>query len=240
MTWRDALRDRLRWDPPWDNAGAVHAMVTAQWRGAAARTPTYLEAYRDQPGSIQRSQQRAVWIAEQVTGLPHRLMPWTVLDLGCGCGRTLAALQRRRCGHVLIGIDLCPEAIREAQRLLPAAVLLCTDVTSVEVFPRVDVIVTCACLVHIEPSRLPDLVRRMVEAAKHLVLVEEPGAGEVVKGPRRWRPEHVTGDYVMWRPPLVRLLVTAGARDIEAVEVPSGLAALGATQCLHAKGANDG
>ena len=46
----------------------------------------------------------------------HFEVPGRVLDIGCGCGRT--SLFLKRMGHSVTGIDLVPEMIEEARRMV--------------------------------------------------------------------------------------------------------------------------
>lgn len=231
----DILRFRFRRYPDPADADAVRRMATEQWRGIAKRTPTYLAGYRDRPGSEDRAQRRAEWIAAR----PEIAKGERVMELGCGCGRNLAAIQRFhgiplpwRSRPDLIGLDICPEAIHEAQRAAPPAILLCVDVISVDVLPKVDVVFTCGFLGHVPPAYLPAFLQRMLGAGgKRLILVEEPGRGELSKGPRAWGAEKDTGDYLLWRHPFDDMLASLG-RAARHVPLPEDLRAPAATEML--------
>ena len=234
MRFFDRLRSRFRRYPDPTDAAAVRRMTTAQWRGIAQRTPTYLEGYRDRPGSEDRAQRRAEWIAPTVGSGPWGLWPTSViLELGCGAGRNLAALHREQDRWRLLGIDICPEAVRYAQdTLTPWAHVLCVDVLAVDVLPRVDVILTCGFLGHVPPAFLPALLQRMLDAATaRLVLVEEPGRGELSKGPRAWGAEKDTGPYALWRHPFDDVLASL-QRTARHVPLPEDLRAPAATEML--------
>jgi hypothetical protein len=230
-----ALRARLRRYPSFDDAEAVRRMTSEQWRTIAQRTPTYLEGYRDRPGSDDRAQRRANWIAEHVACAA----PLSLAELGCGCGRNLAAVRRRLSGppswafpRLLIGIDISAEAIKEARSVLPGAVLIGADALSIAVLPEADVVLTCGFLDHVPPIDLPGLLHRMLAAARQrLVMVEEPGHGELAKGPRSCGAEKETGDYLLWCHDFDRVLTALG-HQAKHVPLPEDLRAPAATEML--------
>ena len=192
MTLR-GLRDRLRRYPKPDDDAGVRKMVAEQSRTIAQRTPTYLRGYRDRPGSKDRAQRRAEWIALNVMGEE------SYLELGCGCGRNLAAIRRRDEKASLHGIDVCPEAIMAAGCAVPTADLATDDILSWRLFPRVHIILTCGFLGHVPPADLLSLLQKMLAAAqRRIIMVEEPGHGELAKGPQAWGAAKSTGNYVLW------------------------------------------
>ena len=198
-----ALLDRFRYPRP-DDVRAVHRMTSAQWAGIAKRTPTYLEAYRDRPGSDDRAQARARWIAGSILGAFPGVR--SVHEIGCGAGRNLAEL-RRICPDLrLSGEDICPEAVRAARATLgPNAPIFQGDLVD-EIPVRADVLLSVGVLVHLHPRLLPEILSKLWRAAmRGLVLVEEWGENEVVKGPASWNAHQRTGNYVLWRPALPEL-----------------------------------
>lgn len=231
-----ALRSRFRRFPDPTDAAAVRRLCADQWRGIAQRTPVYLNGYLDRPGSQDRAQRRAEWIADCFSG-EHL---WaSVLEVGCGCGRNLAAIQRRwGIGpHVLpfvIGVDICPEAIKAAQETAPSrSSFRCADVVALREWPDANIVLTCGFLGHIPPADLPGLLRRMlsVPACRSIVMVEEPGHGEVAKGPRAWGAEKNTGAYVLWRHDFDRVLAALG-HQAKRTPLPEDLRATAATEML--------
>ena len=212
---------------------AVIAMTANQWKGVARRTPTYLQAYRDNPGSDDRAQRRARWVADR----PIFAAASSVLDLGCACGRTLAELARRHPHLALTGADINAEALEIARPTVPSATLYLNNLYDLGhdwVLDPVDVILTVGVLVHVAPLSLHWILRQMLAAAPVLVLVEEIGDGEVAKGPRAWGAEKVTGNYALWRSPLDRLLRILGAA-VEVTPLPEDLCAPGATHVVTAR-----
>lgn len=224
-----ALRARLRRYPKPADAEAVRQMVVAQWRGIADRTPTYLAAYRDRPGSDDRAQRRARWLAS----LPVFATVADVLEIGCACGRNLAELRRAYPAMRLTGIDLNPAALAEAQPR--DATFYLGDLTTPATLPLADVVLACGVLGHLPPREARAVVGRILTAARCVVIVDEVasnarGESEVIKGPRAWHPERATGDYVLWRHPLTRWFGTAQVEVFE--DVPVNLRSPAATRLL--------
>lgn len=224
-----AIVSRLRRFPSPAAHAAVQAMCRHQWATIADRTPTYLEAYVDKPGSDDRAQRRAEWLAGQdVFGDAY-----SVLELGCGAGRNLAALRRRWALTRLYGVDINAQACAAAREAVPDATITEMDLYALDPTQpgAFDVLFTCGVLGHIEPAALPGLLATMLKIArKAVVLCEEPGHGEVAKGPRSWGAEKATDDYLHWRHPLLEMLLRAGARRVEVSTVPAELQAPAATR----------
>lgn len=232
MNLLGAIRSRFRrWPRPDDPVG-VRRMVTDQWRTIAQRTPTYLLGYRDRPGSADRAQLRSGWIADQIDRLGDFE---SLLELGCGCGRNLAAVRRRMLSPLvprLAGIDICPEALLAAQSAMPSADLHCADTLSLRAIPEADVVLTCGFLGHVPPADLAPLLYAMLNAARRrVVMVEEPGHDEVAKGPRAWGAEKNTGAYVLWRHDFDRVLAALG-HEAAHEPLPEALRAPAATEVL--------
>src|SRR5262245_26507763 len=114
MSLRSFLKNRLGlWPQPTD-VEAVRKMTAQEW-ATADRKPTYLPDYLD-GGPNEKGQRRAEWLA----GLDVWQGVGDVLELGCGAGRNLAALQRRRQDALgLGGVDINAAALAEAQRAVP-------------------------------------------------------------------------------------------------------------------------
>ena len=210
MTFLSRARDALGLWPDPNDVEAVARMTAHQWRRAARTKPSYLQGYRDRPGSPDRAQRRAEWIAS----LPIFERAASVTEVGCACGRNLAALARRYPRMAIHGADISSEALKVARetlnRLFARPLLLETNLYDLTrrwwqaVIPKGDVVLTVGALGHLHPSAVSIVMERLRAevAVDALVMVEEWGHGEVVKGPRPWKPEHVTDDYVLWRVPL--------------------------------------
>ena len=212
---------------------AVVAMTAAQWEGIARRTPTYLEAYIDRPGSTDRAQRRAEWVA----ALPIFAAATRVLEVGCAAGRNLAELHRHHPHLSLAGADINAEALEVARVTVPSAGLTwCNlyDLGHTWTPDPVDIVLTVGVLVHVAPLSLHWIFRQMLAAAPVLVLVEEIGDGELAKGPRAWGAQKSTGSYVLWRSPIDKLLRVLGAA-VEVSPLPEDLCAPGATHVVIAR-----
>ena len=229
-----------RWPDPSD-AEAVRAMTTTQWAGIAKRTRTYMEAYRDQPGSQDRAQRRAEWLAT--------LPLWSagsVLEVGCGAGRNLAALGRHHPALRLLGADLNHEAIVAARETVPAGYFEELDLYDVARWPDAfvaDVVLTCGVLCHLEPSALAGVIRALVVRARRRVVFVEHFAekGKVcLKGPRSWKPKlRVTNEgYVLFSISESQVFGALSAELIRGrwvwnrLALPGDLCAPGATRLL--------
>lgn len=195
MTWWR----RILGYPRSDDVNAVARMTARQWAGIARRTVTYAEGYQDRPGSEDRAQRRARWIAAH----PIFRRAGSVLELGCGMGRNLAELGRAYPALRLTGLDVCLEAVDATRRIARVGNAEVHDLYDPTPLPPADVVLTCGVLVHLHPGRLDGVLRRILAAARvGVLLIEDEGHDEVVKGPRAWQPELVTGEYVLWRPSL--------------------------------------
>ena len=226
---------RFRRYPDQADVAAVSAMTAAQWRGIAKRTPTYLEGYRDRPGSQDRAQRRAEWIAALSVFAEAR----SVFEIGCGCGRNLAAILRLYPEMAISGCDVCPEALATARATLPGCPFFSLDLATFPVWPMLwnspiaGVALSVGVLVHLHPRLVEYVVPQLLACVgRAIVLVEEDGLGEVAKGPRQWGPEKATDDYVLWRHPITDILLQAGITDERALplSLPEDLQAPGATK----------
>ena len=229
-----ALRASLRRWPAQDDIAAVRAMTIRQWEGIARRTPTYLEGYVDRPGSADRAQTRAEWLA----ALPLWNEVGSCLEVGCGAGRNLAALSRRFPGMLLFGVDINAEALAEAKRILPVGQFERADLYDVadhDLPYEVTAILACGVIGHLEPTGAQALLAWALRQARVLVVVDAVSDEiEIEKGPRPWKPTKVvTGEgYALWRYPVVAWLLEAGAKRVNVWPLPEELRAPAATDLI--------
>ena len=230
MRLRDLFR---RWPRP-DDAEAVRRMTAREWATIHERAATYLPTYTDKPGSEDRAQRRAEWLAAQ----PMWDFRESVLELGCGAGRNLAAIQRRWPAIEVGGIDINEAALWEAKRILPGGQWMRAnlyEVADADLPARPDVILTSGCLGHLEATAVRTLLRWALRQSEVVVLLEQPGHGEVLKGPKAWGAAKSTGSYVLWAWPFSDWLVDAGAKRVEITPLPEDLCAPAATELLVAR-----
>lgn len=209
LPYRVRRRLRAMVQPPTDprDVPLVQAVTAGHWRSGYSRR--YVESYwdgidtdRDSTGT-----RRSRWLAD--------LAPFceaaSALELGCGPGRNLWALQQRHPAMALHGIDINPDGIAHARRRIRGE-FLAGDLYQLSALlgdRRVDVIFTMGVLIHLHPDTLPGLVSTMrAHARRALVFVEQVSPGnEVVKGPAGWAPtRRVTDDYIQWSPDLPGIL----------------------------------
>jgi SAM-dependent methyltransferase len=214
----------------------VQTITASHWR--EGYSPRYLESYWDAIDTDRDSvgTRRSRWLAD----LPPFRDAASALELGCGPGRNLWALQQRHPALALHGIDINPDGIAYARHRVRGE-FLAGDLYQLPALlgdRRVDVIFTMGVLIHLHPDTLPGLLDAMrARTRRWLVFVEQVSAtNEVVKGPAGWSPTRkVTGDYIQWSPdlpgmlrrlglgfehtPLARDLQSNGARDLLVVKL---------------------
>lgn len=181
--------------PSEEDTLAVREMTSRQWATIADRTDTYLKGYTDKPGSEDRAQRRSEWIARRFISLGGS----SVLELGCGCGRNLAALKRRNPDIQVSGWDINLKAIEQAKQSVEGQFDVVNLYELVNSERKWDVIFTVGVLGHLESIAARDVILwALKHANNNVVLVEEPGDWQVLKGPRGWGADKSTGDYVLW------------------------------------------
>lgn len=120
-------------------------------------------AYRSDDGqpaasSAEDTTRYAGWVAELAGLLPPRAR---VVDLGCGAGipATRALTEH---GLQVIGVDFSAVQLRRAQRLVPAASLVLSDIAALQLRPAsVDAVVSFYALIHLPLADQQDLFPRL-------------------------------------------------------------------------------
>jgi len=128
-------------------------------------------------------------VCDHLTRLNIR--PVDVLDVGCGSGHLLAALQKTFPGARLHGIDSSPEAIRLARHLNPAFWFETVSIFDVEKLGRrFDLILCTEVLEHLEAADVA--IRRMLGVCR-------PGGTIVITVPDG-RRDTFAGHFNFWTP----------------------------------------
>jgi len=143
--------------------------------------------------------------------------PFTILDLGCGPGRDLAALTRL--GHVAIGLDGAARFV-EMARADTGCEVWQQDFLALDLPPaRFDGVFANACLFHVPSAELPRVLRALHATLKPRgVLFSSNPRGEGEEGWNRGR-YGVYHDLAGWR----RHLTAAGFTELEHYYRPTGL-----------------
>jgi SAM-dependent methyltransferase len=143
--------------------------------------------------------------------------PFTILDLGCGPGRDLAAFTRL--GHVAIGLDGAARFV-EMARADTGCEVWQQDFLALDLPPaRFDGIFANACLFHVPSAALPRVLRDLHATLRPRgVLFSSNPRGDGEEGWNRGR-YGAYHDLATWR----RHLVAAGFTEIEHYYRPAGL-----------------
>lgn len=130
-----------------------------------------------------------------------------VLDVGCGCGRPVAAALTKR--FRVTGLDLSPVQVARARRLVPEARFLLGDMTQAEL-PRqhYGAIVALYSIIHVPVEDQPDLLLKMQQWLEpDGLLLASVGASwreETVqnwlgvRGARMWWSHADAATYLRW------------------------------------------
>jgi len=117
-----------------------------------------------------------------VDAVETALLPGAVVvDLGCGSGHLLADLRRRSPDVFLVGVDAVPEGLAKAQRRVPGAEMILTDVTTLPFGDAtVDVGVSANLLEHVDDDgRVLSELARVLRPGGRAALVVPAGPGLV-------------------------------------------------------------
>jgi trans-aconitate methyltransferase len=149
------------------NLSAAHRQISASTieRYRAMATP-----YRDGTWNHDVSQNIEALLAA-IAGTP----PYRILDLGCGPGRDLVTF--RALGHVVVGLNGCPEFVAMA-RAVSGCEVWQQDLLAMTLPPAsFDGVFANAVLFHVPSLALPNVLARLHAALK-------PGGGMVASNPR--------------------------------------------------------
>jgi SAM-dependent methyltransferase len=145
----------------------VYADPRAYWtlRGG----DDYLREQEDQPGRTARSS----WLAARIAGY----RPESVLEIGCGYGKQLAALRALLPGVPLTGIDFSPTQLAAAGMYLEgvAGVSLVLGSGPRLPFPdgAFDLVLTSAVILHNPPAAAEAIRREVVRVSRRLAAHNE-------------------------------------------------------------------
>jgi 2-polyprenyl-3-methyl-5-hydroxy-6-metoxy-1,4-benzoquinol methylase len=153
--------------------------------------------WMDQPGLDPRAHRQALdglgrshWISRSAASIwpvirkvvPRTGRPLGILDLACGGGRVVIGLARR-CAHEGVaveacGVDLSPVALdyaraRAARAGVGGVTFAALDVARQPLPDTFDVVLCSLFLHHLADEEAETLLRRMRDAARHLVLVSD-------------------------------------------------------------------
>ena len=122
-------------------------------------------------------------IYEEFSELLIRLDWQSVLDVGCGTGHLLEALQRRRSGAHLVGVDHAEAGIVLGRRLVPRARFLLSDLYRLELDESFDLVVCSEVLEHLDrPDEALDRITRHACAGGTIAITVPNGATDDWKG----------------------------------------------------------
>jgi len=170
------------------------------------------EAFREGTWDHDVTQNRAA-LLRAIEGAP----PLTILDLGCGPGRDLAAFQAM--GHVAVGADGCSAFCAMARDATGCEVLERDFLALSLPASRFDGVFANASLFHVPSAELPRVLRELHAALKPRgVLFCSNPRGDDHEG---WNGERYGCYWSLesWR----RLVTTAGFVEIEHYYRPEGL-----------------
>lgn len=125
------------------------------------------------PGSI--TEQQGGYLVTRVRGP-------AILEVGCGYGRLLRELARRRPEWSFAGVDFSPSQLRAARYYLGinhAIRLFEVSASALTSLPcRFDTAYTAGCCMHILPERIVQVQWELTRVARRIVHVEETQAAD--------------------------------------------------------------
>lgn len=121
--------------------------------------------------------QRNTGLVESYTAMWAKILARTesvesILELGCGTGQNLKAIQRLHPDIVVTGIEANKGAARIASEQVVGAVMCC-DILDGKPSGTADLVFTRGVLIHIPPENLPAVYQRLVDLSGRYVMVCE-------------------------------------------------------------------
>jgi trans-aconitate methyltransferase len=160
------------------NLSAAHRQISAS---TIRRYRAMATSYREGTWNHDVSQNIQALLAAIAGPAPYR-----ILDLGCGPGRDLVTF--RDLGHVVIGLDGCPEFVAMA-RAVSGCEVWQQDMLAMTLPPAsFDGVFANAVLFHVPSPALPGVLDRLHAALK-------PSGAMLVSNPRRQDEEGFEGRY---------------------------------------------
>ena len=162
-------------------------------------TGEFGDAYHDRNApSRSNIKDRARWFREVLNHLPP-FAPESILEVGCGSGANLAALESM-CNALLRGVEPNARARRNAVRQAPFARIFDDAANRLTLSDReVDLAITCGVLIHIPDEGLPDAMAEIHRVAKRFILCAEYYGRKVEVVPYRGE------EGALWRRPYLDL-----------------------------------
>lgn len=139
----------------------------------------------------------------------------SLLEVGCGAAANLYAARQQFPGVEVGGVDISAEAIAEAKRQIPDGLF---DVQSADSLffadNSVDVILSDACLIYIEPKLIKKTLSGFKKVArKNIVLCEFHSENPIKRALLRYKTGYFAHNYR-------KLLSELGFYDIEITKIP--------------------
>ncbi len=109
------------------------------------------------------------FVIEETLKIPFE----NLLDVGCGEGRIISDLVKRKPNADYHGIDVSDRAIKFAQAFNTKGEFYTHDITKENLNKEFDVIVSCEVIEHIEPAKVPDYIKNIAVSLKsggHLII----------------------------------------------------------------------
>lgn len=98
----------------------------------------------------------------------------SVLELGCGFGENIMALEKTFSGKKIVGIDIMPTRVEIARKNTNAEIIL-GDINDLSQFEdkSFDIVFTNALFIMIEPKTVEKTIKEMVRIAKKKIILVE-------------------------------------------------------------------